>query len=232
MKGEITMLPRWASGTARRLKMWRQQGPDRPTMLDLMGSTLAARRFEALKKSGRVSVGIGTYGSPALAPGDTWRQRCIIGNYCSIADGVEILTGGNHRLDWVTTYPLHVQRGGYPNGTRGHPTQPGPVIIGNDVWIGRAARILAGTHVGDGAVIGAYSVVTRDVAPYSVVAGVPARHLRYRFDAAVVESLHRIRWWEWSENTILERMDELCSPDVASFCARYDCEATAQGFSP
>lgn len=167
-------------------------------------------------------MGRHAYGAPVLHLAEGDDQTVSVGAFTSISFDVAVMLGGNHRTDWVTTFPLrHVF--GQPGALRdGHPSSKGPVTIGNDVWIGRGARILSGVSIGDGAVIGAHAVVARSVRPYAVVVGNPAREIRRRFADPVVESLLRIAWWEWPDDVILERVDELCHPDVAAFCARYD----------
>jgi len=101
------------------------------------------------------------------------------------------------------------------------------VIVGNDVWIGHAAILLPGVTIGDGAVIGAGAVVSRDVAPYTVVGGVPARAIRKRFDDAVAASLRRIAWWDWPDELIFERLADFRSEAIEEFCRRYDPAANS-----
>lgn len=101
------------------------------------------------------------------------------------------------------------------------------VIVGNDVWIGHAAILLPGVTVGDGAVIGAGAVVSRDVAPYTIVGGVPARPIRKRFDDAVAQSLRRIAWWDWPDELIFQRLADFRSEAIEEFCRRYDPAANA-----
>ncbi|MBR0698380.1 acetyltransferase [Bradyrhizobium diazoefficiens] len=101
------------------------------------------------------------------------------------------------------------------------------VIVGNDVWIGHAVILLPGVNVGDGAVIAAGAVVSRDVAPYTIVGGVPARAIRKRFDDAVAESLRRIAWWDWPDELIFERLADFRSEAIEEFCRRYDPAANA-----
>ena len=96
------------------------------------------------------------------------------------------------------------------------------VIVGNDVWVGHAAILLPGVNVGDGAVIAAGAVVSRDVAPYTIVGGVPARPIRKRFDDSVAASLHRIAWWDWPDEIIFERLADFRSEAIEEFCRRYD----------
>jgi acetyltransferase-like isoleucine patch superfamily enzyme len=118
-------------------------------------------------------------------------RALTIGRYCSIADKVEILLGGDHRLDWVSTYPFAAMQGLWPDADApaDYHVSRGDVTIGNDVWLGSGCIILSGVTVGHGAVVAARAVVTRDVAPYTVVAGNPARPLRQRFDPDTVAAL-------------------------------------------
>ena len=139
-----------------------------------------------------------------------------IGNYTSIAGGVVILLGGNHRVDFVTTYPFNRLWEGFEWIT-GHPISKGDVVIGNDVWIGREAMILSGVTIGDGAVVAARSVVVEDVAPYSVVAGQPARHRRCQFPPHIIDRLERIEWWSWPEERIRNAVPHLMSADIEGF---------------
>lgn len=144
-----------------------------------------------------------------------------IGNFCSIADDVIITIGGTHSLDWVSTFPFRArfrQEGAYIDGT---PRAERDVEIGNDVYIGRGARLLAGVNIGDGAVVGAYSVVIRDVRPYAVVAGNPARELRRRFSDVYVDALLAIAWWNWTDDEILDALPLLSAPRVGEFVERY-----------
>jgi virginiamycin A acetyltransferase len=166
------------------------------------------------------TIGEWSYGHPLVL---SWGEGATlrIGKFCSIADGVVIMLGGNHRSDWVTTYPfsnffLEARE------VVGHPQTNGNVNIGNDVWIGYQSLILSGVSVGNGAVIGARSVVTRDVPAYSVVAGNPARHIRYRFDESSISSLERIAWWDWPLSKITKAMPTLLSADLSLFISRND----------
>lgn len=157
--------------------------------------------------------GTGSYGMPVV---HDWREGSSlhIGAYTSISDDVHIFLGGHHRTDWISTYPFpafldearHIADFG---GTHGD------VVIGNDVWIASGATILSGVHVGDGAVVAARAVVSRDVPPYAIVAGNPARIVNWRFDEVTRAALLQVEWWTWPESEIRQNVSLLCSPDVA-----------------
>lgn len=163
----------------------------------------------------RFEVGRGTYGEPkVLHWGESAKLK--VGSFCSIADGCKIFLGGNHRTDWVTTYPFSV----FSKTARsipGHPATRGDVIIGNDVWIGIDSTILSGVKIGNGAVVGACSVVTRDVPAYAIVAGNPAKIIRIRFSPDEVNQLENIAWWDWSEEKINAMISLLLSDDISVF---------------
>ena len=134
-------------------------------------------------------------------------DRLIIGKFCQIAAGVEfVMNGANHQMNAVSTFPFYTLEGWNMN-----PPAPsdlpwkGDTVIGNDVWIGQNAVILPGVQIGDGAIIGANSVVGSDVAPYTIVVGNPARELRKRFDADLIALLLRFKWWDKS----IEEIDAL-----------------------
>jgi len=146
-----------------------------------------------------------------------------VGNFSSIAESAVILLGGNHPIDWVTTFAIRAQfglPGAYKDGS---PRSRGDITIGNDVYIGLEARILSGVRIGDGAVIGAYSVIAKDVRPYAIMVGNPAREVRRRFTDDQVERLLRIAWWNWSDEQITAAVDLLNADNrIAEFLNRYD----------
>ncbi|MGL4615775.1 MAG: type B chloramphenicol O-acetyltransferase [Shewanella sp.] len=142
-------------------------------------------------------------------------DKLIIGNYCSIGSGATFIMAGNqgHRLDWVTTFPFFYQ--GAEQATDGF-IRAGDTEIGHDVWIGTEAMIMPGVKVGNGAVIGSRAVVTKDVPAYSIVAGNPAKHIRFRFNAEQIAMLEAMQWWHWSDEAIKKAMPQLCSQDIAT----------------
>ena len=177
------------------------------------------RRYEFMAEDPayqEFQIGRYTYGSPLVMFGE--KSALTIGSFCSIAEGVRILLGGNHRTDWVTTYPFIAMRPfSHFASIPGHPASKGPVTIGNDVWIAQDALILSGVKIGNGAVIGAHAVVGKDVPPYGVAVGNPARVVKMRFPPEVVDELLRIRWWDWPLERIEEHLPLMLSPDIQGF---------------
>ena len=163
-----------------------------------------------------IDIGDFTYGLPKIL---SWGESAHlkIGRFCSISDDVEIYLGGEHRTDWVTTYPFHSL---FMNPIDGHPRTKGDVIIGNDVWIGRGATILSGVVIGDGAVIGAQAVVAKHVLPYAIVAGNPIRYIKFRFTDDQIVELLKIKWWDWDHKKIIKYMPLFESTDIKKFIAK------------
>lgn len=159
-------------------------------------------------------------------PGDL--EPVNIGDYCSISGSSEILPGGNHNAHWISTFPFRIMFGMPGALEDGIPSSHGPVRIGNDVWIGRGAVVLSGVTIGDGAIVGARSVVAKDVRPYAVVVGNPATEIRRRFDDLTVDRLLESRWWDWPEEVVRSAAPLLCSDDLSAFFAFV--AARAEGF--
>lgn len=131
------------------------------------------------------------------------------------------MLGGEHRVDWGTTFPFNRYYQEHSSIT-GHPRTKGDVNIGNDVWIGREALILSGISIGDGAVVAARAVVTRNVAPYSIVAGNPARHIRHRFGEDQVKELLRLAWWNWPDDVVRKAAPLLLTSDLSGLIRSRD----------
>jgi acetyltransferase-like isoleucine patch superfamily enzyme len=169
-----------------------------------------------------------SYGIPRIIrfPDAVGHEESVhIGSFVSIGVDVVLQDGGSHRTDWVTTFPLRAALGLPGAYADGHPRSKGDTVIGNDVWIGRGARVLSGVNIGDGAVVAAYSVVTRDVAPYTIVGGNPAREIRKRFSDGQIADLRAIAWWDWPMERIIGCVSELSSSDIDAFIARHRVDA-------
>jgi acetyltransferase-like isoleucine patch superfamily enzyme len=143
-----------------------------------------------------------------------------IGKYCSIGTNVILFLGGEHRIDWVSTYPFPVLWA-EAKSIPGHPSTKGDVVIGNDVWIGFGVTILSGVRIADGAAIGAGSVVARDIPPYAIAAGNPAQIIRYRFDEEIVRRLLQIKWWNWPDEKVRENIHLICSDSIDTFIKKF-----------
>jgi virginiamycin A acetyltransferase len=144
-------------------------------------------------------------------------DKLIIGNFCAIASDVQfIMNGANHKMNSFTTYPFGIFGHGWEAALLQLKDLPfkGDTIIGNDVWIGYKAVIMPGITIGDGAIIAAKTVVTKDVPPYSVIGGNPSRLIKKRFSDDVVELLLQIQWWNWSIEKITENLSVLCNNDL------------------
>lgn len=127
--------------------------------------------------------------------------KCNIGKYCSVADGVKVFLGGDHQVGWTTTFPFEKKTGTH-----------GDINIGNDVWLSHGVTIMSGVTIGDGAVVAANSHVVKDVEPYTVVGGNPARYLKHRFEGGIIDKLMELKWWDLSPRVIQDLEKELSSP--------------------
>lgn len=145
-------------------------------------------------------------------------DKLIIGKFCQIAHGTTFIMGAaNHRLGSATTYPFNVMGGVWREISTPHIEElphKGDTVIGNDVWLGRNCTILPGVKIGNGAIVAACSVVTKDVAPYTVVGGNPARFLKKRFDDSTAALLEELRWWDLPPEELTEIIPVLCDTDM------------------
>lgn len=178
--------------------------------------------FERYRAQGVTAVaGHYTYGRPEIQfrPADLAAARVEIGSFTAIGRGCTINIGsfGRHPIDFVSSYPLAMIFGAPPAGRDHsvHETPAASVSIGSDVWIGEGCLIQAGVTIGNGAVVGARSLVNHDVPSYGIVAGTPARLIRYRFDEATIAALLKLAWWTWPDETIRANLDCFFSRDVA-----------------
>lgn len=176
------------------LKSWRSwRNPFNETRIHLAG--IARKRG--------FTIGAHSYGRPKVRFSESG-AKLSIGRYCSIADKVEILLGGNHRTDWVSTFPFSAFRERWPHAAHDeayHGTR-GDVTIGHDVWLGSGCLILSGVTIGHGAVVAARAVVTKDVPPYAIVGGNPAKTIRLRFEPTMIADLLDIAWWDLPEREV------------------------------
>ena len=144
-------------------------------------------------------------------------DRLIIGKFCSIACGAKFLfNSANHTLNSLSTFPFPI----FPEvWDESMPVtdawdNKGDIVIGNDVWIGYEAVIMAGVHIGDGAIIGTRAVVTKDVPPYTIVGGIPAKKIRSRFDDKTINLLQQLKWWDWDSAKIGKNIDAIRKADM------------------
>ena len=138
-------------------------------------------------------------------------DKLIIGKFCMIASGVSfIMNGANHLTDAISTYPFAIFGNGWEKAMEGksYPNK-GDIVIGNDVWIGHNATIMAGVTIGDGAIIATNSTIVKDVPPYTIVGGNPGKEIKKRFDEETINKLLALKWWDWPIEKITENLQNL-----------------------
>lgn len=180
-------------------------------------------------KAPNVTVGDYTYYDDARAPAEfeknnilfnypEFGDRLIIGKFCQIASGTQFIMGAaNHRLGSASTYPFNVMGGAWREIAPVHIEElprKGDTVVGNDVWFGRNCVIMPGVKIGDGAIIAAHAVVSKDVPPYTVAAGNPARVVKQRFDGELTALLLELRWWDLPREEITKILPVLCDQDL------------------
>jgi phosphonate metabolism protein (transferase hexapeptide repeat family) len=173
----------------------------------------------------RTKIAESSFGDYSYVVNDSDIIYTSVGRFCSIAAQTRI-NPGNHPLDRVALSHFTYRSSAYGLGDddaaffawrRRH-----RVVLGNDVWIGHGAIVLAGVTIGDGAAVGAGAVVSKDVPPFSIVVGVPAKIIRYRFAAEIVAALRRIAWWDWPHEALGTALADFRAMDAAAFCRKYD----------
>ena len=192
-----------------RKKLWRQL-LGRSDLQDFNRQQVKFR-----KRYPHYELGAGTYGMPIV---HDWNEGSTlkIGAYCSIAGNVQIFLGGQHAIDWVSTYPFPA----FFNEASCFKTpvaSKGDVVIGSDVWLCANSTVLSGVTIGHGAVIASSAVISRNVEPYTVMAGNPAKQIRFRFDEPTRLALLESAWWDWPEQEIRQVIDKICSDDIGAF---------------
>lgn len=149
-------------------------------------------------------------------------DKLVIGKFCAIAQGVQfIMNGANHKLSGISSYPFQIFGNGWEKAmpAPGELPYKGDTVIGHDVWIGYQALIMPGVHIGNGAIISSRSVVTSDVAPYTIVGGNPAKPIKQRFSPEAIDALNAIAWWDWPVEAITEHLALIVAGDVAALQA-------------
>lgn len=149
-------------------------------------------------------------------------DKLIIGKFCALSRGVKfIMNGSNHKMSGFSTYPFEIFGKSWERITPQPNEYPfkGDTVIGNDVWLGYETVIIPGIKIGDGAIIAAKSVVTKDIKPYTIVGGNPARVIRQRFVDEIVEALLEIAWWNWDIEKITRNLEEIVSADIEALKA-------------
>lgn len=146
------------------------------------------------------------------------QDKLIMGKFCSIGCGAKFLfTSANHAMNSLSTYPFPIFFEDWdldPRNVTSAWDNKGDIVIGNDVWIGYEAVILSGVHIGDGAIIGTRAVVTKDVQPYTIVGGVPAKEIKKRFDEDTIRKLQQLQWWDWPIEMIQKALPDIMDGDI------------------
>lgn len=163
----------------------------------------------------KATIGAYTYGVEHILIREWGEGASLdIGKFCSIADRCIFFMGGNHRSNWITTYPFghdYLDDFGGEIYRENYALTNGNIKVGNDVWIGSNVTILSGVTIGDGAILAANSTISKNVEPYEIVGGNPARHIKFRFDAEVRKVLLEIAWWNLPKEKIKSMLNQLCS---------------------
>lgn len=183
----------------------------------VIGSNLAQQR--RLVKAGRVDIGEHTYGVPIINDYPYNESRLTVGKYCSLSETAIVMLGGQHPINHVSQYPFRINWRLPGAGYDGNPEPSKDTVIGNDVIINQRAFIRSGVTIGDGALVGANANVTKDVPPYAIVGGNPARVIRYRATPEQIEALLDIRWWDWPKDEVIASLDHIVSDDIDAFIA-------------
>ncbi len=193
----------------------------------IMGVYAAIIREKGLAKykdKDHILIGDFTYGYAEVHGFPSFpreNETLTIGKFCSIADGVAFMLGSEHDPGLCTTYPFNMLFKEYAD-INSHPRLKGNIVVGNDVWFGSDCKIMSGVTIGDGACIAANAVVTKDVPPYAIVGGVPAKVIRKRFPDEIIEKFMEIKWWDWPWEMIYKAIPILQSGSYEELFAFYD----------
>jgi acetyltransferase-like isoleucine patch superfamily enzyme len=165
-----------------------------------------------------MNIGKYTYGNPKINFDNNY-SNLTIGKFCSIGTNVSIYLGGEHRTDYISTYPFGYLHKNIFNLNRQYDEKftKGNVVIGNDVWIADNVTIMSGITIGDGAVIANNSHVIKNVEPYTIVGGNPARYIKHRFSQEQIDKLLKIQWWNWDDQKINSQVELLHDTNIDNF---------------
>ncbi len=219
----------WATYLSRTRRARRRDVEERPVLTFLrwlrhalrrahdavIGANLAQQR--RLVKQGRMTIGQHTYGIPVIKSYDHDTTKLIVGSYSALSEEAIVMLGGEHAIDRVTTFPLRMRFKLTGAGQDGIPVPTGDTRIGSDVWLTMRTFVRSGVTIGDGAIIGSGAVVNKDVPPYAIVGGNPAKVIRYRFSEEQIAALLEIKWWDWSDELVLEAVPLLSGTDIDEF---------------
>lgn len=159
-----------------------------------------------------------------LMPDNEQVDQLVIGSFCSIGSGASFIMAGNqgHRHDWISTFPFHyMPEVATFSGSLDGFAPAGDTVVGHDVWIGTEAMIMPGVKIGHGAVIGSRALISRDVEPYAIMGGNPAKLIRKRFEESAIQQLLEMNWWDWPEPILQQAMPILCSGNIAKLYQFY-----------
>jgi acetyltransferase-like isoleucine patch superfamily enzyme len=171
---------------------------------------------------GTLVMGNMSYYAPNIVKYEGDTGRVIIGNFASVAPDADFYVGGLHRTEWVSQYGLRAMLGLPGAHEDGFTHGRGDIVVGSDTWVTNGCTVMSGVTIGDGAVVGTKAVVAKDVRPYAIVVGNPAREIRRRFSDDHIEALLRIRWWDWPTEQVKQHVDLIAGPDIDAFIARFD----------
>lgn len=161
--------------------------------------------------------GVANFEANVLYHFDFVGDKLIIGKFCAVATGVKFLmNGGNHNIAGFSSYPFRIFGGAWECNLPPEFSFPhrGDTVVGNDVWLGYDSLIMPGVKIGDGSIVASRSVVTKDVAPYTIVGGNPAREIRRRFDESTIAALLEVRWWDWDAEKIARNVAAITGTDI------------------
>ena len=185
------------------------------------------RMYPMLNKDILATFGNGSGAGSIFCRIDREYQHIYIGNYCSIGDNVTLMIGSNHQYNFVSSYCIgdlfgydkEVKSGAFTNVVNN--VELCYAFVGNDVWIGQDVTIMDGIQIGNGAIIATGSVVTKNVPPYAIVGGNPAKIIRYRFPEEIIEKLNKIKWWYWAKKRIIDNEQYFRSTDIKAFVDKF-----------